>query len=363
MKKYFKIITMLFLIVMLSASCQGKTDKITKTDENITTASLSNDLFSVQVPQRFEGLYDTKVNDHTIDFYDKECIDNGNPGWIFGIQAFENPDDWANGPVMKVGELKLNNGKLYDVVFSFPTESQFGFNEDGSQVPMPEKYKNFLDAKEEIVKTLTAKTGETVNISAGTKGEDLYKEELNKHITAIKENWDATKLEEENMSNMYAQMAFGDENVLDKVGFAYRDINMDGIDELLIGEIADGNWAGIIYDIYTMVNRKPEHVVSGWDRNRFYDYNDSFIINKASGGADENDTLLYTLAGNSTELILQFGFKYDGYKDQEKPWFKTYEKNGDDYDWFAITEEEYNDIQERYSHHIDPKYKALSTLK
>lgn len=363
MKKYFEIIAMLFIATTIMASCQRKTGEVSKSDTISTEAMLANEVFSVKVPPKFDGLYNTKVNDHTINFYDKECINNGNPGWIFGIQVFEEPDQWANGPVMKVGELSLNNGKLYDVVISFPTESQFGFNEDGSQVTMPEKYKNFWDAKDEIAKTVTGKNGETVEIGAGTKGENLYKDILSKHLTAIDEKWDANKLEKEDMSNMYVQMAKEDGNALDSIGYTYRDINMDGIDELLIGEITDNEWKGVIYDIYTMVNREPKHVVSGWDRNRYYDYDDSFIVNEGSSGANETDTFLYALSGNSTELIFQLGFKYDGYQDQNKPWFKTYEKKEDDYDWFAITEEEFNQIQDKYSHHIDLKYKALSTLK
>ena len=362
MKKNLKVMALIFMVMMIVASCQGKTAETAKSENESSKVALSNDIFSVQVPEKFDGQYNTEVNDHTINFYDKECISNGNPGWIFGIQVFENPSDWAYGPVAKIGELNLNSGKLYDVVISYPTESQFGFNEDGSEVKMPQEYKSFYDARYDIAATVTGKNGEKVDIGAGTKGENLYKDILDKHITAIKENWDSSKLEDENMSTMYNQMADGDTNVLDKVGFAYRDINSDGIDELLIGEIADEDWKGIIYDLYTMVDRKPAHVVSGWDRNRYFDYEDNFIVNEGSGGADETDTILYALGGNEAKLVFQLAFKYDGYTDEKKPWFKAYSQKGDDYDWQPYTEDEFNKDTDRYSKHIDPGYKALSTI-
>ena len=363
MKKKLNIFVLIVAAILMMTSCQksieGVADK--KVEENKVT--LSNEVFSVSVPAKFDGLYDTEVNDHTINFFDKECKSQGNPGWVFGIQVFENPDDWAYGPVEKIGELKLNSGKLYDVVISYPTESQFGFSQDGKEVPMPAKYKNFYEARFEIAGTVTGKNGEKVDVGAGTKGERIYKEVLDKHLTAINEAWDANKLEAENMSSMYAVMAIGEGNVLDKAGYAYRDINYDGIDELLIGEIADGAWNGIIYDIYTMVNRKPAHVISGWDRNRYYDWDDSFIVNEYSGGANESGVIVYSLGGNTTDLDFQLAFKYDGYADEKNPWFESYSFQNNEIVWSSSTEEAFNEKQERYSKHVDLGYKAFSTIK
>ena len=358
MKKKLSILAIIIVTGLMMASCQTKTKEV-----NVAEVALSNEIFSVSVPARFDGLYDTEVNDHTINFFDKECKSQGNPGWVFGVQVFENPDDWAYGPVEKIGELKLNDGKLYDVVISYPTESQFGFSEDGKIKEMPTKYKNFYEARLEIAGTVTGKSGEKVDVGAGTKGERIYKDVLNKHLTAIKEAWDANKLEAENMSSMYVVMASGEGNVLDKAGYAYRDINQDGIDELLIGEIADEAWKGIIYDIYTMVDRKPAHVISGWDRNRYYDWEDSFIVNEYSGGANESGVVVYTLGGNTTDLVFQLAFKYDGYADEKNPWFESFSYQNGEIKWSPSTEEAFNGRQETYSKHVDPGYKAFSTIK
>ena len=363
MKKSFKILTMVFVTMLIMTSCQGKKEEVVKPAEETVEVALSNENFSVQVPSKFDGLYDTEVNDHTINFFDKESKAAGNPGWLFGIQIFENPNDYAGGPTEKVGELKLNSGKLYDVILSYPTESQFGFNVDGSEAKMPENYKKLYDARYEIVSLVSGNAGEKIAVGAGTKGDELYKDVLNKHLTAIKEAWDATKLESENMSPIYAAMATGEGSVLEKAGYAYRDINHDGIEELLIGEIADGDWKGVIYDIYTIVDRKPTHVVSGWDRNRYFDFDDSMLINEYSGGANESGFNVYALSNNSTDLVFQLAYKYDGYTDEKNPWFSGYSKEGDQVKWEPTTEVDYNEKQNRFNKHVDPGYKAFSTIQ
>ena len=369
MKKSFKIVSLVLASMMLMSSCGGKTVEAVKEETKVETKAaeskpvVSNEIFSVSVPEKFDGLYDTEVNDHTVNFYDKESKKEGNPGWLFGIQVFENANDWAGGPTEKVGELKLNSGKLYDVIISLPTESQFGFNSDGTEKPMPANYKKMYDARFEIAGCVSSINGEKVDIGAGTKGERLYKEVLEKHLKAIEESWDADKLEKEEMSSMYVAMASGDGKVLDTAGYAYRDINHDGIDELLIGEISDGDWKGIIYDIYTIVDREPKHVVSGWDRNRFYDYDDSLLVNEYSSGANESGVIVYSLNSNTTDLMLQLAFKYDGYTDEKNPWYLAYVMEKDEPKWEKTTEQEYNDRQDRFSKHTDPGYKAFSTLK
>ena len=178
----------------------------------------------------------------------------------------------------------------------------------------------------------------------GTLGENMYNDILKKHIKAIDEKWDSSKLEKENMSYMYNVIAKSDRDVLDAVGYTYYDANGDGIEELIIGEIAEGEWKGIIYDLYTMVNREPVHVVSGGERNRYYITDDTFICNESSGGADETQWLTYVLVENSSELYPQVGFKYDGYTNKEKPWFLSYDFANDK--WENVTEETFNERKE-----------------
>ena len=359
MKKNVKIMTIIAILCCLLVSC-GQIENTLKVDdatENASIQVLTNNLFKIDMPQKFDGMYETMVKDNAILIFDKECKDEGYEALVVGIYAFENPEDWAIGPTNKVGELTLNNGKLYDIVLSYPTESQYGFDRD-----MPAKYKTLYDARFEIASCVVGLDGEKVEVGKGCKGENLYKEVLGKHMTALDEKWDATTLENNNMSTMYATIANGEGNIYDKVGYVYEDINVDGIEELMIGEIADGDWKGTIYDIYTMVDRKPQHVVSGWDRNRYYVL-DSMILNEASGGAGETDYMVYDLVSNSTELFFQYGFKYDEYTDKGNPYFRSYDNNEENRNWESITETDFKEMQDRVSNRKQFDYIPFSKLK
>ena len=196
----------------------------------------------------------------------------------------------------------------------------------------PEAFKLLYEIGDVI--NVSGVNGSTYYKNQGMKGEDLYKEVLQKHRLAINEKWDSTKLEKENMSYMY--------NVIEdksKIGYVFYDVNVDGIDELLIGEIAQGDWKGVIYDIYTMVNREPKHVISGGARDRYYVCDGSFVCNEYSSGALESGVRVYNLVENSTELYPQVSFKYDGYTNPKKPWFLSYSDN----QWENVSEKTYEE--------------------
>ena len=203
----------------------------------------------------------------------------------------------------------------------------------------------------------------------GMRGEDLYKDVLKKHVKAIREKWDSERLEKEEMSYMYNILSIYNKNsdysanLLNKIGYVYYDINADGIDELLIGEIAEGNWKGSIYDIYTMVNRTPTHVISGGSRNRYFVCNNCFLCNEYSSGALESGVRIYTLLENSTELFHQVSFKYDGYTNSKKPWFLSYGGELNDNKWENVSENVYNERKKVFEKYEKINFIPLSTIK
>lgn len=297
----------------------------------IKDTTIKNKLFSITLPEELRGFYEIKTEKDKISIFHKDSKKAGFGGFAFGIKAYKNPADHAVLPgSRKLGELTDKKGNLYDIVLKHPTDVQYDYTKS---TQAPESFKLLYDIGNVI--NITGIKGSTYHKAQGTKGEDLYNEVLQKHITAIKEKWDSTKLEQENMSYMY--------NIIpqDKIGYAYYDINVDGIDELLIGEIADGNWKGIIYDIYTMVNRKPKHVVSGGSRNRYYVCDDAFVCNEYSSGANESGVRVYNLVENSTELYPQVNFKYDGYTNPKAPWFISYGSQINDDNWENVSENTY----------------------
>lgn len=300
---------------------------------------VKNSLFSIELPAEAYKTFEAKRTKDKISIFHTESKKAGFGGFAFGIKAYKNPSDHANLPGgRKIGELKDKKGNLYDIVLKYPTDVQYDYTK-GPEAP--EGFKLLYNSGETV--TIRGIKGSTYYENQGIKGKNLYEDILFKHYTAIKEKWDSTKLEKENMSYMYNVINSTDKNALNKIGYIYYDANDDGIDELLIGEIAKGEWKGIIYDIYTMVNRKPTHVVSGGARNRYYVCDGTFICNEYSSGAQESGVRVYNLTENSTELFPQVNFKYDGYKNSKSPWFISYGDESEDDKWENVTEKFYRE--------------------
>ena len=301
---------------------------------------LSCSLFNITMPSETEGTYYAYATDNSISIYEKGAKDKNYGGFAFSVLAYENPSDYAGGMDMKVGEMTLSDGTVYDVVRSYPSDVQWDFSEatevDG-EIQMPEAYARLYDGADGIIETLEPADGGSFGFMQGVKGEDLYGDVLSQIKTAIEEEWDANKLEENNLSSMYCTPGIDAINV---IGYAYYDTNNDGIDELLVGEIADGDYKGTVYDIFTMVDREPQHVVSGWDRSRYYALEYGMIVNEYSSGAGESGQTTYDIVPNSTELYAQRALKYDEYTDPENPWFVSYDLESDE--WESISEEDYN---------------------
>ena len=296
---------------------------------------IKNSLFSISIPQELKGFYKVRKRKGAILIYDKLSEKEGFGGFAFGLKAYLKQSDYANAfGVQKIGEITDKKGRLYDMVLIQPTDVQYNYTKK-----IPDSYDILYHLADYA--NIQGVNGSIYAKNKGMKGEDLYGEIIKKHIQAIKEKWNSTKLEKEDMSYMYNVLAQTHKNVFNKIGYAYKDINADGIEELLIGEIAEKNLKGVVYDIYTMVNRKPAHVVSGGARDRYFACDGSFVCREYSSGALENGLLTYVLINNSTELFPQVGFKYDGYENRKNPWFISY--NFDKDEWENVSKKTFDD--------------------
>lgn len=321
--------------------------------------TVKNSLFSVSVPDDLKGSYEVKITKDKIAIFHKDSKKAGFGGFAFGIKAYENPADHAVLPgSRKLGELTDKKGKLYDIVLKHPTDVQYDYTKSPE---VPEAFKRLYDLGDNAY--IHGVKGSTYFKNQGMKGEYLYRDILNKHVKAVQEKWNSTKLENEDMSYMYNVLNQPKTNALNKIGYTYYDLNADGIEELLIGEIAKGEWKGVVYDIYTMVDRKPRHVISGGARDRYYACDGTFVCNEYSSGALESGVRVYNLVENSTELFPQVSFKYDGYTNPKNPWFLSY---GED-KWENVSEKTYKErkeVFERYERFdFTPLNKFLKTQK
>ena len=350
MKKF--IVLLLFVFICGFASVAQAENNCAKTEIRI-----SNRLFSIGLPSQTKGTYIVKKKKDGIFIYDKVSKKAGFGGFAFGIKAFKNPSDYAMMPGgMKIGELQHKHKELYDIVLIQPTDVQFDYVNNKKETYMP-----LYNYAKKVNSAIYGKRNTVYYDRQGTLGKYMYDDVIKKHITAIKEKWNSEKLEKENMSYMYNVLAQSNKNVLDKVGFAFYDANGDGIEELVIGEIASGEWKGIVYDMYTMVNRKPVHVVSGGERNRYFVCDDVFICNEYSSGALESGLRVYDLVANSTELFPQVFFKYDEYENKAKPWFWSYETQNDK--WENVSEKDYKERKKTFETYERFEYTPLSAWR
>ena len=314
----------------------------------------SNDLFSIEIPVSLSGTYEVERDETGIRVYHKESKAAGVGGYAFGVLACEDPEEYGLTNNKKVGELTAADGTIYDIVLDHPSDVQYDFTQGG----IPEAYSRLYNAGEEIVQNMTGVNGSVYTYGAGTKGEDLYGEVIQTLVTAVEENWEPDQLEAAGLSVMYrARSATGEAG---RIGYTYRDLDSDGIEELLIGENAEGDWKGIIFDVYTMVDRKIAHVVSGWDRNRYFLVSDgALLINEYSSGAFESGWTVYSLNHNSAELYPQIAFKADTRENEAKPWFMAYGADFLEGNWENVSEEDWNERKSNFEDYLRFDYTPL----
>lgn len=315
-------------------------------EENKTVSEYSNDLLKIQIPDDIADLVKVDVEDDKISVYDRESADAGFGGLVFTVWARPVDSGMGGGPYVKIGELSNENADIYEVVKGYATEIQWDYN----LADMPANFAKIYDSAEGIINGITGNNGYTFIPGAGTKGEDLYNSVLSKYVTAKNKNWDASRYEAELMSSEFYNTP------LEAIGYAYLDVNLDGIDELFVGEFGEDDLKGVVYDIYTMVKGKPAHVISGSARNRFYAHSDGLIVNEWSGGAALSGFDVYNLEADSIELVYQWGYKYDGYEDEDKPWFKSYDGN----EYESVSEEDAKEAYMIGDKYVRFDYKRLS---
>ena len=311
-----RVFVSILLLALISCS-------YVKSAVNNNPSTISNGYFSFNIPYEIKDTYNVRKNDNGIYICEKKSEQAGLGGFAFGLKIFKSPKEYAYMPnAKKIGELTDKNGIIYDMVLMRPTDVQY--IEEKETEKIYNRLYNYGDKVE-----IKGINGSKFFKNAGTKGEDLYGEILKKYKKAFTEKWTSDeKFENEDMGYMYYNLLQSNKDLRNEIGYAYYDINSDGIDELFIGKIAKGKSKGIIYDMYTMVERKPTHVLSGGDIDKYIEYlvfNCVFLCNESSLTKNENSMRVFVLEKNSTELFSQITFIYDANKNKKSPWFITYD--------------------------------------
>ncbi len=131
------------------------------------------------------------------------------------------------------------------------------------------------------------------------------------------------------------------------LGYTVMDIDGNGTEELLFGELGPDITGTPIYDLYTIADWELVHVLDGWDRNRYYLTPDGGIMRQSSDSAFHYFTAYY--AYEDGELHLLRSVIYDWNKNNSEPWFVSYISESDASTAEPITESEAQAIMNYYS--------------
>lgn len=178
--------------------------------------------------------------------------------------------------------------------------------------------------------------------AADIKDDDIgaYRDVLDMFYYKISGGWNKT----EDVSYLF-YWGYSPIQSLADAGYALMDLDKNGVPELLVTSVTDAA-DGLIYDLYTCVNDKVVHLATSGERYRYYLCDDNTIYLESSGGAENSSYEIYEVEPGKDLLKLKELVVYDGYKDQNNPWFYGQEifydeMNGYDTDKMTkITEEE-----------------------
>ncbi len=298
-------------------------------DEN---GKISNGFMSITMPKELEGTYVAYVMDSEIDIYDKDAKEDGFGGFVFGVAVADNYEMYG-GMRMKIGELTTVDNQVLHVLYYGPSEVQWNYDETED---MPASYKALYDKGRDIAATLEPVQGGSYADGAGTKGEEIYADVVKDLKEKIANAKDANELEEAELSPEYYAITQGKDgkDPMTAIGVAYLDFNLDGVDEMVVGDIESGD----LYDIFASVDGKGTHVVSGTSRDSYF-VNGSSLVEHVLESAGVDVKYYSELLPNSIEIFPQFAMKID--ETAEEQYSICYDLDADE--WDPMTEEAFNE--------------------
>ena len=309
---------------------------------------IKNGYFSFTMPDETQGIYAVEKFDNGIYISEKLSKKSEAGGFAFGFKIYKSPKDYVGfDGYRKIGELTGKTGTIYDMVLIRPSEIFYGEGET-----IEKNYNRLYELAENI--EIKGVNGNIYKKGQGMKGEDLYREVLKKYIKAVEENWNYSKCRNEGLGNIYDFSNTKNKKILKNTGYAYYDINNDGIDELFIGEIKKGKKSGRIFDVYTMVNRKPVHAKNGSGTDNLYVCSDTFLCSEIFESKNKNLLFVYSLENNSETPRLYVKYAYDANRNKTNPWFRNDNR---------ISKEEYKNGKTAYSNYTKLDYIPLSEVK
>ena len=178
-------------------------------------------------------------------------------------------------------------------------------------------------------RTRNAPVETTAPTESGTAIPEAYQPVIAKYVTALTEHWGGEACSNADISILVSYVTSPSE-----LGYALLDLDNDGTDELVIANDAERQ---VIYDLYSLVDGKVVHVLTGWDRNS-YELREGFrILNIGSNGAASTDYVYCHLSNG--QLVTDSLIRFDAATDPDHPWFRGTGEN----DLAPITDENWSE--------------------
>ena len=170
------------------------------------------------------------------------------------------------------------------------------------------------------------------SIPAETEGNvvaAVYSRQIERYYTAISRQWDAGAYWDHEMSSLAAYYYEG--TALENIGFAFTDLDGNGIQELLIGAILNADRDPLVFEIWTVRNGEPVMLAQSGSHNRYYlqyAQEDGLwsVAYEAENGA-ANHAVYYLQLADGEFQVMQ-GIVFDAIASEQDPWFMAY-----DLDW------------------------------
>lgn len=132
------------------------------------------------------------------------------------------------------------------------------------------------------------------------------------------------------------------------LGYLIRDLDGDGVDELIFGENDETGWDGFVYNIYTISDGEVVRLIDGWERSIYYLCENGCIAHEWSGSAFEWGNNYYSYADGRLTLIESIAQDSGMYHEN---WYYSTEYNSiywAEQEFESISKEQFEEIQGKY---------------
>ena len=195
--------------------------------------------------------------------------------------------------------------------------------------------------------------------------DEVYPQQIQRYYTAISQQWDENTYMDHEMSSLAAY--YYDGKPLDNVGFAFMDLDGDGIWELIIGAIHNAQRDPLVFEIWGLKNDEPVMLAQSGSHNRYYlqyaeeDELWSVAYEAENGAANRAVYYLQLVEG---EFHVTQGVVFDALANENAPWFMAYDLDWDVSNDTPIDEDTANAVMNaERNHYTATEYFPYSLYK